>query len=52
MRTAPGLRTVWVNGVRVYEGGEYVQQPRPPGHVITRFSGSRPSVAMPVAQPA
>lgn len=51
MRTAPGLRTVWVNGARVYDQGEYVDQPRPPGHVITRFSKSRPSVGMPVAQP-
>lgn len=52
MRNAPGLRTVWVNGARVYDQGEYVDQPRPPGHVITRFSKSKPSVGMPVAQPA
>jgi N-acyl-D-aspartate/D-glutamate deacylase len=52
VRNAPGLQTVWVNGTRVYDQGEYVNQPRPPGHVITRFSESRPSVAMPAAQHA
>lgn len=52
VRHAPGLQTVWVNGTRVYNHGDYVDQPRPPGHVITRFSQSRPTVAMPVAQPA
>ena len=49
VRSAPGLQTVWVNGTRVYDQGEYVDQPRPPGHVITRFSQARPRVAMPVA---
>lgn len=52
MRSAPGLHTVWVNGTRVYDDGDYVPTPRPPGQVITRFSASRPSVGMPVAQPA
>ena len=52
VRHAPGLQTVWVNGTRVYHLGDYVAQPRPPGHVITRFSALRPCVAMPVAQPA
>lgn len=50
MRTAPGLRTVWVNGTCVYDNGHYVPHPTPPGHVITRFSESKPSVAMPAAR--
>ena len=52
VRHAPGLQTVWVNGTRVHDRGEYVAQPRPPGHVITGFSQARPRVAMPLAQPA
>ncbi len=52
MRSAPGLRSVWVNGTRVFDDGAYVRLARPPGQVITRFSQSRPSVAMPVTRPA
>jgi N-acyl-D-amino-acid deacylase len=52
IRSAPGLKTVWVNGTRVHDEGEYVNVDSTPGHVITRFSRSRPSVAMPLPQAA
>lgn len=51
LRRAPGLKTVWVNGTRVHDGGEYVANPMPPGQVITRFARSRPTVGMPATGP-
>ncbi len=45
-RSAPGLKTVWVNGVRVHHDGRYVHGTAAPGQVITRFNRARPSVAM------
>jgi N-acyl-D-amino-acid deacylase len=52
VRSAPGLKTVWVNGIRVHDGGEYVDNPIPPGHVITRFAKARPVVGMPAQRAA
>ncbi|HVL54921.1 MAG TPA: amidohydrolase family protein [Burkholderiaceae bacterium] len=45
-RTAPGLHTVWVNGVPVHGDGRYLNVERAPGHVLTRFSGAGPTVGM------
>lgn len=45
VRSAPGLHTVWVNGVSVYEDGDYTKV-KPPGQVLTKFSGKRPTVGM------
>jgi len=45
VRSAPGLHTVWVNGVSVYHDGDYTRV-TPPGHVLTEFSAIRPHVAM------
>jgi len=46
VRSAPGLKTVWVNGTRVHDRGEYVNHSTPPGHVITQFAKKSPVVAM------
>lgn len=46
VRNAPGLRSVWVNGGRVWHDGAYAAG-RGPGHVIAEFSKARPAVAMP-----
>ncbi len=47
LRRAPGLRGTWVNGVRVFDGESYLTPERPPGQVLTRFSGRQPRLAMP-----
>ena len=46
VRTAPGLKRVWVNGVQVFDGQEYTKVP-PPGQVLRRFSPTKPTLAMP-----
>ena len=45
VRSAPGLHTVWVNGVAVYHDGDYTKV-TPPGQVLTEFSASHPTVGM------
>ena len=47
-RSAPGRGTVWVNGKRVFDKGDYVQV-EPPGHVLRRFKGGKPSIGLPTA---
>ena len=46
LRRAPGLRGTWVNGVRVFDGADYLAVPAP-GQVLTEFSGTRPKLGMP-----
>ena len=46
LRRAPGLLGTWVNGVRVFDGENYLTPERPPGQVLTRFSGRQPRLAM------
>ncbi len=46
LRRAPGLLGTWVNGVRVFDGENYLTPQRPPGQVLTRFSGRKPRLAM------
>jgi N-acyl-D-amino-acid deacylase len=48
VRRAPGLLGTWVNGVRVFDGTDYVRV-RPPGQVLTDFSRAKPTVGMPIA---
>lgn len=45
VRSAPGLHTVWVNGVGVYHDGDYMAV-TPPGQVLTEFSAIRPRIGM------
>ena len=45
LRRAPGLAGTWVNGVRVYDGEHYLTVP-PPGQILTRFSGAKPTLGM------
>jgi N-acyl-D-aspartate/D-glutamate deacylase len=37
IRRPEGIHGVWVNGVQVHDGREYVQLEAGPGHVLTRF---------------
>jgi N-acyl-D-aspartate/D-glutamate deacylase len=46
IRRAPGLIGTWVNGVRVFDGTDYVRV-TPPGAIITEFSRAQPTVGMP-----
>ncbi len=46
LRRAPGLHGTWVNGVRVFDGEDYLSVSAP-GHVLTEFSGSGPALGMP-----
>ena len=48
VRRAPGLLGTWVNGVRVFDGTDYVQV-TPPGQVLRRFRAGLPSLALPQA---
>ena len=50
LRSAPGLKGTWVNGVQVFDGTDYVQHARGPGHVLTRFVPRTPTLAMPGAE--
>ncbi|WP_089942044.1 N-acyl-D-amino-acid deacylase family protein [Candidatus Entotheonella palauensis] len=49
LRRAPGLHGTWVNGVRVFDGENYLSV-QAPGHVLTEFSASRPQLGMPVSR--
>ena len=49
IRQAPGLKGVWVNGVQVFDGADYTQPSSPPGHLLTEFSGDRPTAGMGLA---
>jgi len=48
LRSAPGLHGTWVNGVRVFDGTDYLDVPAP-GQVLTRFAGGLPRLGMPDA---
>lgn len=45
LRSAHGLDSVWVNGVRIFHDGEY-ETVKPPGEVITRFKKGKPGIGM------
>ena len=47
LRRAPGLLGTWVNGVRVFDGNDYVMHAHGPGQVLTSFSPNKPTLAMP-----
>ena len=49
LRRAPGLHGTWVNGVKVFDGTDYVPHARGPGQVLTRFKAGKPQLAMPGA---
>jgi N-acyl-D-amino-acid deacylase len=49
LRSAPGLKGTWVNGVQVFDGADYVQHARGPGNVLTQFRAGKPRLAMPGA---
>jgi N-acyl-D-amino-acid deacylase len=51
VRSAPGLHGVWVNGVQVFDGKNYVKV-KPPGQVLRRFSTAKPTLAMPMMRAA
>ncbi|MEI6550609.1 MAG: amidohydrolase family protein [Betaproteobacteria bacterium] len=38
VRTATGVHGVWVNGVKVHDGHNYVDHPQGPGQVLDRFN--------------
>ncbi|MSO80958.1 MAG: hypothetical protein EXQ97_04870 [Alphaproteobacteria bacterium] len=42
IRRPPGVHGVWVNGVKVFDGADYVKHAKGPGQVLDRFSRSRP----------
>ena len=52
LRRAAGLKGTWVNGVKVFDGENYVQLARGPGEVLRKFRDVRPSLAMPGAKQA
>lgn len=45
VRSAPGLKGVWVNGTQVFDGEGYVKV-KPPGQVLRNFSTAKPTLAM------
>jgi N-acyl-D-aspartate/D-glutamate deacylase len=45
LRRAPGLHGTWVNGVRVFDGDDYIAVPAP-GQVLTTFAGGLPKLGM------
>jgi N-acyl-D-aspartate/D-glutamate deacylase len=47
LRRAPGLHGTWVNGVRVFDGTDYVAHDHDTGEVLTRFKPGKPHLAMP-----
>ncbi len=51
LRRAPGLMGTWVNGVRVFDGKDYLKVPAP-GQVLTEFAGTHPSLGMGSARAA
>ena len=38
VREATGVHGVWVNGVKVHDGQDYVDHPHGPGHVLDQFN--------------
>ena len=38
VRTASGVHGVWVNGVKVHDGHNYIDHPHGPGHVLDHFN--------------
>lgn len=38
VRTASGVHGVWVNGVKVHDGQNYIDHPHGPGHVLDHFN--------------
>ncbi len=46
LRRAPGLRGTWVNGVRVFDGRDYLEVAAP-GQVLREFARRPPRLAMP-----
>ena len=38
IRAAHGVHGVWVNGVKVHDGKNYVQLARGPGQVLDKFN--------------
>ena len=38
VRTANGVHGVWVNGVKVHDGQNYIDHPHGPGHVLDHFN--------------
>jgi N-acyl-D-amino-acid deacylase len=51
LRSAPGLKGTWVNGVQVFDGQDYLKVPAP-GQVLTKFDGARPTLGMERAKAA
>ena len=51
LRSSPGLKGTWVNGVQVFDGENYRDVPAP-GQVLTQFDNTRPSVGMAQARAA
>ena len=49
LRSAPGLKGTWVNGVQVFDGKDYVKVSAP-GQVLTKFDGARPRLGMDCAR--
>lgn len=47
LRRAPGLHGTWVNGVRIFDGTDYIPHAHGPGEVLTRFTPGKPHLAMP-----
>ena len=45
LRRAPGLLGTWVNGVRVFDGEDYLKVPAP-GQVLTKFANAQPTLGM------
>jgi N-acyl-D-amino-acid deacylase len=45
LRSAPGLKGTWVNGVRVFDGKDYLEVPAP-GQVLTEFASGTPALGM------
>ena len=50
-RRAPGLKATWVNGVKVFDGTDYVET-KAPGRVLRKFVSNTPTVGMPKPQAA
>jgi N-acyl-D-aspartate/D-glutamate deacylase len=46
LRSATGLKTVWVNGTAIFSDGQY-SAGRRPGHVLGQFATAKPRVGMP-----
>ena len=38
VRTATGVHGVWVNGIKVHDGQDYVEHAHGPGHVLDHFN--------------